>query len=336
MKSTFRKIAIIYCMSILACACIKEVTCIPEKTDNVLIINAQLDASEKHHKVWIGLSSTSSVLIMDNAHVVCSINGEEASVGVYDEKASKVQGCYLIDAELKSGDIVRISAECGKYSAYAEVVVPDITGTLLQVDTLSTDKGMRFTAKIKDESPQQNYYRLRLKNRLFQTYFYDNDWSRWYEHATENKLHHKDDPILDSRIGGSTGDDFFGVGSSTNHYCIFTDRFFNQTSTEIKVSVSNSELYKIYADQYFDKLIALPFVELSLQSISQEEYDYLSVLNVLYDCNYDVENMLEIVSPPSNVIGGMGFVGILSSSTIPIELPRRTFDYTTSKEQEDY
>lgn len=55
--------------------------------------------------------------------------------------------------------------------------------------------------------------------------------------------------------------------------------------------------------------------------MGREEYDYLSIQNVLYDNDYDSSDMLEPVTVPTNVVDGIGFVGVYLPSTISIRLP---------------
>ncbi|WP_343100664.1 DUF4249 family protein, partial [Bacteroides uniformis] len=50
------------------------------------------------------------------------------------------------------------------------------------------------------------------------------------------------------------------------------------------------------------------------------EYRYLKALNCLDDGDYD-DALMEPISLPCNVIGGLGFVGVCSESRVIIELP---------------
>ena len=141
----------------------------------------------------------------------------------------------------------------------------------------------------------------------------------------EKVIEHSNDPILDNRIGGSDGDDFFGIGGSSNHYCIFTDRLFAESGADLAFTVDDADLYQVFAEQYFDKLRVLPFVEVSLISMDRAEYDYLSIQNVLYDNDYDTSDFLEPVTVPTNVMGGTGFVGVYNPSSIIIRLPEKVY-----------
>ena len=293
-------------------------------------MNAQIDAAMTSHKVWLGLSKTTTIGRLDNATVICFVNGEEVSRGIFDEMASvsAIQSCYSFEAELHPGDIIRLSAERAELSAYAEVTVPNISGRLLGVDTLSTATGMRFISRIQDDASENNLYRIRLVVNTSLSYYYDGRWSRWYEHSDEKVIEHSNDPILDSRIGGSEGDDFFGIGGNSNHYCIFTDRLFAESSAELAFTVDYTDLYRVFAEQYFDHVLVIPSAKISLISMDRSEYDYLSIQNVLYDNDYDASDFLEPVTVPTNVIGGTGFVGVFYPSSINIRLPERIYGIT--------
>ena len=309
-------------LAILPCAlfCTREVPYVQEGTLDMLILNAQIDASERSHKAWIGVSKTSTIEKLDNATLVCSVNGKTVSQGVFDEVLSKnsVQSCYLFDAKLLPGDVVRLSVRGRELSAYAEVVVPDSTGQLIAVDTLSKDSAMHFTAHIKDEDPKRNYYRIALKAKVRQSYYDGSSWSPWYERSEERTIIHSNDPILNERIGGSLGDDFYGIGSNTNHYCVFTDKLFPGSDAKIAFTVTDRELRKIYADRDYVSLKAICEASVSLVSMGQSEYEYLGVQNILYDNDYDGSDMLEPVTVPTNVIDGIGFVGVYMPSSLLI------------------
>ena len=318
-----RKLVIHIAILLGALSCTREVPYIPEDTADRLILNAQIDASEGNHKAWVGISKTSTIAKLDDATLVCSVNGKEVSQGAFDEMLSRnaVQSCYLFDALLHPGDVVRLTARGSGLSAYAEVTVPDTTGRLMAVDTLSNGFTMHFTAHVKDNNVQGNYYRIAVKAKTLQSYYDGASWSPWYEQSSERPVNHSNDPILDGRIGGSIGDDFYGIGNNSNHYCVFTDKLFPESDADIRFSVEDHELRKIFADRYYESLKVICYANISLVSMGREEYDYLSIQNVLYDNDYDSSDMLEPVTVPTNVVDGTGFVGVYLPSTISIRLP---------------
>ena len=307
-------------MTIVLCAlsCTREVPYIPEEAADRLILNAQIDASGESHKAWIGVSKTSTITKLDGATLSCSVNGKLVSQGSFDEDLSRnaVQSCFLFDAELHPGDVVRLSANGAGLSAYAEVTVPDTTGRLLGVDMRKMDSALEFTAHVKDDDAGRNYYRIRLQTASYQSFFIGHGWSPWDTHIVEEDLTHRNDPILDERIGGSIGDDFYGIGNNTNHYCVFTDKSFAGAEAEISFSINKW----ISEDDFYGNSRVVIDEDVSLVSMDQAEFDYLSILNVLYDNSFESYGMLEPITVPSNVVGGTGFVGVFLPSTVSIRL----------------
>lgn len=171
---------------------------------------------------------------------------------------------------------------------------------------------VQFTAHIKDGKPERNYYRIRLKTVSSRSYFFDGCRSPWYEQTVEEDIVHRNDPILSGHVGGSVGDDFYGIGDNTDHYSIFTDKTFAGTEAKISFTANN----RISTGEYYDDFRAVIDTIVSLLSISQAEFEYLSILNVLYGNEYDSSGMLEPVTLPVNVVNGTGFVSVFMPSTI--------------------
>lgn len=312
-------------MLLCAASCTQEIPYTPDNADDMLILNAQLDASQTHHVAYVGISRTTTITKLDEATVLCTVNGGSASRGVLEKNPNFIQSRFSFDAELHPGDTLRLSAEGAGLFAYAEIVVPDTSGRLLAVDTMTVSQGLHFAAKFQDIAPETNFYRLQLKSHSMLSYYVDHEWSAWHERILEIPIMHKNDPLLDARIGGSEGDDFFGFGGSTNYYCIFTDLLFANATGEISFSVDNSLLYRTFVDRPFEKLRIAPVLVLSLVSMPLEEYQYLYVQNVLYDSDFDASEKLEPITVPTNVIGGTGFVGVYYPSSIVIQLPQKLF-----------
>lgn len=306
-------------------ACVREETFISEGVDEMIILNAQIDASQTTHYAYLGVSDASVVRRLEGAVLTCYVNDEVVSEAEEQENkmGEKIQVLYKFEAELKPGDRVRLEAEADGAKVYAEVVVPDTTGRMVKVDTTTFGAEMHFNVTVRNEAEDRGFYRLRLRMRSFVAYYYEGAWSRWYESIGEKKLSHKNDPILDARLGSSDGDEFFGFGIDSNHYCLFSDKRFSDRVARIDVSIPLQELNLVATDQYYDMLMIVQEAQLAVLSMDREEYDYLSILNILLEDDYDIEGMLEPVSILSNVVGGTGFVGIFIPSTIEVRLPDR-------------
>ena len=66
---------ILLCSFLCIVACTKEVPYIPDNADDLLLMNAQIDAATSSHCVWLGLSKTSTIDRLEDASVVCFVNG---------------------------------------------------------------------------------------------------------------------------------------------------------------------------------------------------------------------------------------------------------------------
>lgn len=64
-----------------------------------------------------------------------------------------------------------------------------------------------------------------------------------------------------------------------------------------------------------------PALQLSLMTLSLEEYSYLNALNAAGVWGFEGAFLTEPVTFPSNVEGGLGFVSIASASGISLALP---------------
>lgn len=78
--------------------------------------------------------------------------------------------------------------------------------------------------------------------------------------------------------------------------------------------------------QDFITSLAAPKASLSACSVSvKAEFRYLKALNYLESDNYE-EALMEPVIIPSNVKGGLGFVGISSETRMTMQLPDEIID----------
>lgn len=64
-----------------------------------------------------------------------------------------------------------------------------------------------------------------------------------------------------------------------------------------------------------------PALQLSLMTLSLEEYSYLNALNAAGVWGFEGAFLTEPVTFPSNVEGGLGLVSVASASDISLALP---------------
>lgn len=255
---------------------------------------------------------------------------------------------FRLRTHFQPGDRIRLeaTAEDGEYQVSSEVVVPKPVLDI-QVDTCITKifqwNSMRSYRRIQvtlhDLPNEKNYYRLDIQNNYHVNARYpvpelNEDGSPvtdeygmplcWYKdtafYYTDRELINREDIILtDGHISHSDQDeDNEMFPSISNKYNIFTDNQFSNSSATLKVYTALGLDYLNGYDNVYSRLLSLSVRVLSL---SKEEYLYLKGLNCMDDDDYDT-TLMEPVSLPSNVQGGLGFVGISSQAKIEMEFPK--------------
>lgn len=245
------------------------------------------------------------------------------------------------------GDRIRLeaTAEEGEYRVSSEVIVPQPVQSI-KVDTCISKilqwSSMRDYRKIEvtlhDLPNAKNYYRLDIQNnyRIYARYpvpSLDEDGKQetnengtplvWYKDTvfnyTDRELINREDIILtDGHISHSDQDEENAMFPSiSNKYNIFTDNQFTNSSATLKVYTAFHLDYLSGYDSVHSTLLSLT---VRLLSLSKEEYLYLKGLNCMDDDDYDT-TLMEPVSLPSNVEGGLGFVGISAEANVNIEFP---------------
>lgn len=109
-----------------------------------------------------------------------------------------------------------------------------------------------------------------------------------------------------------------------NIYCIFSDRKFENEAAVVNVSISKKEVfstaldYEVYLEN--DIVKTTHWLDVSLGSISKEEYDYLSAISTLKVNDFDSSALMEDAVIPNNVNGGEGFVTAYVETVSTIEV----------------
>ena len=107
-----------------------------------------------------------------------------------------------------------------------------------------------------------------------------------------------------------------------NKYNVFTDDRFSDATCTLKVY---TQLYHNYNLWLYNVTRRSKSITVRLLSISEAEFRYLKALNTLESGNYE-EALMEPVMIPSNVKGGLGFVGISSETRMTMQLPDEIID----------
>ena len=288
MKKSIFLLTAIMLLPLLACT--PEGAEKEEFASTQLIINSFLDVSESRHIVRLSCEIGGRTVAAEGAELYCTV-GEGSPVRA-EEALLEGAGAYCFCADLVRGERVRIEAVYNGLRASACVKVPDHACLLSLVDVREKDGLLIADCSISKAYNGSPYCRLRMRLR-----YPDGSCSE------ELCQYHKDNELLDRRLGNDASDKFFESGACSNHYCIFASSYI-MSSTTVQTQIKLDELPDEWDDAYA--------LEVSLLSFDNELYDYYSVLNLIYDAYSGF-------ALPSNVSGGKGFVGIFIPSTIVLE-----------------
>lgn len=300
--------------------------------------------------------ATLTLSVNGQAETAEAISPEEYYKNVknkYDEESFKyiVENMrfkpFRLTASFHPGDHIRLEAtgENGKYRANAEVIVPQPVESL-HVDTCLTyrrkynrmEPYRQYKITLQDRPDEKNYYRLDIQNRYnirarYPVPSYDENGNLetdengypyvYYRDTTFNytdyEVINREDIILtDGHVTSSDDEEENELFPTINNkYNIFTDNQFSNSQTTLKVYTT----YKINDLPGYDYVrSSQQSITVRLLSLTEDEYRYLKALNYLEDEDYD-ETLMEPVCLPSNVTGGLGFVGVCSETKVTIKIP---------------
>ena len=189
-------------------ACTPEGAEKEEFASTQLIINSFLDVSESRHIVRLSCETGGRTVAAEGAELYCTV-GEGSPVRA-EEALLEGAGAYCFCADLVRGERVRIEAVYNGLRASACVKVPDHACLLSLVDVWEKDGSLIADCSISKAYNGSPYCRLRMRLR-----YPDGSCSE------ELCQYHKDNDLLDRRLGNDASDKFFESGACTNHYCIF-------------------------------------------------------------------------------------------------------------------
>ena len=199
----------------------------------------------------------------------------------------------------------------------------------------------RYLVTVNDAANEDNHYRLDICNHFLVryhiydylrdengNYIEDENGNIMYTErdslATQqyNDLINREDVILtDGNVSHSQEDeDNLMFPRIENKYNIFTDNRFRNSSATLKVY---TRLYDDFtASPPYGHTYCTQSIHIRLLNLTADYYRYLKALNCLDDDDYDT-TLMEPVSLPSNVSGGIGFVGVATPREVVITFPER-------------
>ena len=242
----------------------------------------------------------------------------------YDDKK------YKTNLRFNPGDKVKIEvfADNNKYHVWAEDIIPKPleiekidTMTFIDYSQYYRNSQIRLKTTFTDYPNEKNFYRLVVvQNNNFQIKVIEKDAEGHIIYKENEETKYMDtrlDPILNNgRV--STDDDIFP--QVENRFAVFDDKQFSAAytmTTSFNRPDSNSYYSRIHEGVI--ERVAIDF-KVHLISITEMQYYYLKALNTIYDMNYD-EYLSMPVSFPSNVEGGVGFVGFSAGTYKTFRIP---------------
>ena len=338
-------ISTIFAVSVFS-SCQNEIPFDIKENSPKLVVNAMIDINREDNFIFVSKTGKDRGSSVNDALINIYINdelreqltefilpdsvffGDSVYFYVYDYNYNDKR--YKTGLLFHPGDKVKIEvfADNDKYHAWAEDIIPKPL-EIDNIDTMSFSKDYRTQIRLKttftDFPNEKNFYRLvvvqknNLKIIITEEEIENNILYSEYEEAIY--LDTRQDPILNNgRV--STDDDIFP--QAENRFAVFDDKQLNTTYTmTTNFSRPDNYYYNTIGINNFIERVAVDY-KVHLISITEMQYYYLKALNTFYSDSYD-EYLSMPVAFPSNVQGGVGFVGFSAGTyktfTIPDIIP---------------
>lgn len=338
-----KKTIFLLILSFLAVSCHEEVVLPVGDDEPVGVMNAQLSTLDPSHAVFLSISQKSRVHAFPGAVVRVFVNGVQAAVA--EEMPASYEGewetAYMFDAEFQPGDEVRIEARGGEISLSATVTVPPAV-TISSVDTSTVrmtymgDTDTYLQAKmVFNDLPGKSFYRV--EGRVVDDFQYLDEEDNpvpGYSGTAEASLWLETgfDPIISEGAGKTGGSDLGALLAAENSYhCFSDDPFSNEECTLRPLLYSDGfrlleYLYGTYIPDWMGKDIDWEDIDwedlhskkqmisrraaIQLRSLDFPQYHYLKSLEILETFGTEMSFLVEPTTLPTNVEGGLGFVGV--------------------------
>ena len=252
-------------------------------------------------------------------------------------------------ATLKPGDKVQLTIEAnqGTYKAStSELTVPEpieitkVDTTRVTVQHLDwNERYLQVRADVPDRKGEDNWYFIALREISEGTYSFT-DGGPDISVTVDDSRHMQDmdDPILLDGNLSQTEDLIFFDFSGNGSFACFPDQLFRDGTAHLKMNVFSSwsdegpdfrqlasrlvTLYDIdeLEARGFEKCRAKHRLEIHLSHCTQSAYFYLRSLRTVLSEGYYPE-IVEPVTVPTNIIGGVGYVDIVNTAVARIDLP---------------
>jgi len=306
-----------------------------------LIVNAIIDVTNQDNYIFLAKTGKNDVDSISDATINIYINEVlreqiteptlpdtiyypygNGSYIFYNYYPSK----YKTKLRFNPGDKVKIEvfAESDKYHAWAEDVVPKPI-EIEYIDTMTYIKNnspyIRLKTTFIDSPNEKNFYRIALVQK-FITHIKTKEGIIISADPYEDVVYidSREDMVLN---GGRVTTDNDIITQPENSYAIFDDTHLNgahaMTISFLRPEGHHFGYVPSQDGSFFVESISIDY-KIYLISITEMQFYYLRALNIITSGSYD-EYLSTPVSFPSNVEGGVGFVGFSSSTFKTFSIP---------------
>ena len=312
--------------------CVNDMPYTPRDTRPELVMNALIKAGCDSNEVWVGVSKPGCVdTLTGDASIHCHINGHMGVVATEMPGQQRLRR-FVFSAPLDPGDELLLEllvekkrdGQTESKKATATVLVPTAP-ELGGIDTLtvgdSASRQLEFRIKMTDKTPGADYYSLAITCTSEIELYREGVLLGTEQFVRRCPLDTGDDLILsEDGIAAANMDSMFDI-RTPNYYGSFFDSQFDCASVTLRPKVDKWQLNSWYLTGFvpYDSCYVRPTLKVELSHIDVRHYYYLKALNSLEGGASDL--VLEDVAIPSNVEGGIGFVGVSNSVSQEFSLP---------------
>ena len=341
-----KKSIYLFLLSFLAVSCYEEVIIPVGDDDPVGVMNAQLNTLEQVHVIRLSVSQKNDVQALPGADVRVFVNGSLATVAdeiiplnedvTYYDGYSSHRGPweteYTFEWDFRPGDEVRIEARKGEIVLSSTVRVPAAvpissvdTSTVKMTYMGDTSTYLQMKTVFNDD-PSVSFYRV-YGRQIDDVVYLDESGEPepdltgvmesilWLETGF--------DPIISEGAGKTGGADLGALLKSENSYHCFADTPFSGEACTIRPLTHFYPLPAGYYSYYptpesqvnWEELLSMSLkvhrrAIIQLRSLDFAQYHYIKALENLDTFGTDMNFLVEPTTLPSNVEGGLGFVGL--------------------------
>ena len=340
-----KKSIFLFLLSFLAVSCYEEIVIPVGDDEPVGVMNAQLNTLDKVHVIELSVSQKNDVQALTGADVRVFVNGTLATVAdeiiplnpdvTYYDGYSSHRGPrvteYTFVMDFRPGDVVRIEAQKGEMVLSSTVTVPAAvpissvdTSTVKMTYMGETSSYLQLKTVFNDD-PSVSFYRVCGRERDDYTFLAEpgeTDLMGVYESILW--LETGFDPIISEGAGKTGGADLGALLKSENSYHCFADTPFSGEECTIRPLTRFYPLSEDFYSYYYspsefgvewEKIKSMPRkvrrrATIQLRSLDFAHYHYIKALENLETFGTDMNFLVEPTTLPTNVEGGLGFVGL--------------------------